>query len=372
VRITAIEAIPYAVPYSRPPRFASGAVETADNVLVRIHTDEGIVGHAEAQPRPYTYGETQASIIAVIRDWLAPALTGVDPLATELVHARCRQVRGNEVARGSLDLAVWDIVGKAVEQPCRVLLGGYAHDAAAAYMVSFGEPAEMAEAAVAAYEQYGIRTFKVKVGREVALDLAACAAVRNALPDAELYVDANRGWTYGDAVRAGEGLTELGVLAVEEPIAIDDRAGRLRLAKRWSVPIIGDESCISLFHAARALEEGAVRTVSIKTARTGFTESRWILGLCLGTATPVVLGSQYEGSAGALATASFAAAFAETADRPAEVSNVIDLADDIVAEPIEIRDGRVAPPDTPGLGIEIDEAKLAHYRVDDRRVLASA
>ena len=81
---------------------------------------------------------------------------------------------------------------------------------------------------------------------------------------------------------------ELGVRAIEEPISVDDRAGRLRLAERWAVPLGGDESCISLAHVDRALEEGAVRVVSIKTARTGFTESRRILDLCLARNVPVV------------------------------------------------------------------------------------
>jgi L-alanine-DL-glutamate epimerase-like enolase superfamily enzyme len=102
----------------------------------------------------------------------------------------------------------------------------------------------------------------------------------------------------------------------------------------------------------------------VKVARTGFTESRRILGLCLGRAVPVVVGSQYEGGIGALATVAFASAFAATAPRPAEASNFLDLADDLLVEPPEIRDGRMAPRPLPGLGIEIDEDRLEHYRLD--------
>ena len=175
-----------------------------------------------------------------------------------------------------------------------------------------------------------MRTFKVKVGRAPELDVAATRAIREALPDADLYVDANRGWSYDDALRAGDELIALGVRAIEEPISVDDRAGRLRLAERWPVPLAGDESCISLAHVDRALEEGAVRAVSIKTARTGFTESRRILDLCLARTSPVVVGSQYEGAIGAPATIAFAAAFAATAAQPAEITNFLDLADDLV------------------------------------------
>ena len=112
MRITALEAIPFAVPYRRAPEFASGSVSNADNVLVRVHTDAGLVGQAEAQPRPYTYGETQASIVEAVSGALNEALAGVDPLRLELVAERCAGVARNYVARGAVDLAVWDLVGQ--------------------------------------------------------------------------------------------------------------------------------------------------------------------------------------------------------------------------------------------------------------------
>ncbi len=364
VRITAVGAIPFALPYVRSPRFASGAVTTADNVLVRVHTDAGLVGQAEAQPRPYTYGETQASIVDAVAGTLAEALIGLDPLRLEVIAERCARVAGNYVARGAVDLAVWDLAGQLLGCPCHTLLGAFADDVAAAHMVSLGAPEEMAEDAIAIHERYGVGTFKVKVGREPSLDIAATRAIREALPDADLYVDANRGWSYEDAVVAGDALAELGVRAIEEPISVDDRAGRLRLAERWEVPLAGDESCISLAHVDRALEEGAVRVVSIKTARTGFTESRRILDLCLARNVPTIVGSQYEGAIGTTATLTFAAAFAATASRPAEITNFLDLGDDLVVAAPAIRNGRAAVPSTPGLGIEIDEDRLERYRVD--------
>ena len=364
VRITGVEAIPFALPYRRPPKFASGEVTAADNVLVRVHTDAGLVGQAEAQPRPYTYGETQTSIVEAVGGPLSEALTGVDPLRIELVAERCAGIAGNYVARGAVDLAVWDLIGQVLNAPCHMLLGGFADDVAAAHMVSLGDPAEMAAEAVEVHERLGVTSFKVKVGRTPDVDVAAVRAVRAALPDADLYVDANRGWSYDDAVRAGAELAELGVRAIEEPISVEDRAGRLRLAEHWTVPLAGDESCISLAHVDRALEEGAVRLVSIKTARTGFTESRRILDLCLARNVGVVMGSQYEGAIGATATITFASAFAATAGRPAEITNFLDLADDLVVAGPEIRAGRAAVPTAPGLGIEIDEERLQRYRLD--------
>src|SRR5439155_26230166 len=139
-----------------------------------------------------------------------------------------------------VDLAVWDLVGQILGHPCHKLLGGFADGVAAAHTVSLAEPAAMADEAIAISDRLGVRTFKVKVGRDPALDVAAVRAIRDALPDADLYVDANRGWSYEDAVRAGDELADLGVRAIEEPISIEDRVGRLRLADSWRVPLVGD------------------------------------------------------------------------------------------------------------------------------------
>src|SRR5256885_6054071 len=315
MRISHVEAIPFVLPCQRVARFATGSRERADHVLVRVHTDDGLTGQAEAQPRPYTYGETQASIVAAVDGWLSRRLAGVDALATELAAERCAALKGNFVARAAVDLAIWDLVGKILGRPCRELLGAYAPDVAAAHMISYGTPAAMAHEAVEFHERFGIGTFKIKVGRDVDTDVTACRLIRDALPTAELYVDANRGWSFEQALRAADALAELGIRAIEEPIALDDRLGRQRLAARRALPLIGDESCISLAHTTRELDDGAVGMVSLKVGRTGYTESRRIVGLCLARGVPIVVGSQYEGGMGALATAQFAPALAATAMR---------------------------------------------------------
>jgi L-alanine-DL-glutamate epimerase-like enolase superfamily enzyme len=363
-RIIDVEAIPFALPYRTPPRFASGAVEHADNVLVRVHTDIGLVGEAEAQPRPYTYGETQASIVAAVRDWYRPRLVGLHPGARERALHATAGLAGNHCARGAIDLALWDLLGKLLDVPCSALLGAFADRVAVAHMVSFDVPDAMAAEAVAMYEQHGITAFKVKVGREPDLDVAAVRAIRDALPGADLYVDANRGWTLEQAIRAGDPLLELGVSAIEEPIAKEDLRGRALLAARWAVPLAGDESCTSLDAVRAAIAQGAVGQVSIKTARTGFSESRDVLALCRAHRVPAVVGSQYEGALGAAASIAFGAAFAETATRPVEASSFLDLAADLVPEPPRIAGGHVAVPTGPGLGVTVDEDVLRAHRTD--------
>ncbi|WTE39971.1 hypothetical protein OH768_06060 [Streptomyces sp. NBC_01622] len=196
------------VPYRKPLKFASGEARTADHVLVRLHTDEGLTGTAEAPPRPYTYGETQESIVAVI------------------------------------DMALWDILGQAAGIPVSGLLGGYTDRMRVSHMVGLAPAAAMVTEAERIRDTYGVTTFEVKVGRRpYTEDVAACRALREALgPDVELYIDGNRGWTASESARALREMADLGLTFTEELCPADDVLGRRWLVARSPVPFIADES----------------------------------------------------------------------------------------------------------------------------------
>jgi L-alanine-DL-glutamate epimerase-like enolase superfamily enzyme len=110
MKIVQIEAIPFAIPYRKPLRFASGEVHVADHVLVRVHSDDGLIGVAEAPPRPYTCGETEESIVAVIEKIFAPELVGLSVLERYVIHARVDRTLGNPSAKA--DMAAWDTLGR--------------------------------------------------------------------------------------------------------------------------------------------------------------------------------------------------------------------------------------------------------------------
>ena len=141
MKITALEAIPYAIPYTHPLKFASGEVHTADHILVRVHTDEGIIGVADAPPRPYTYGETQTSIKTVIEEVFAPQVIGMSPFDREKVHAVMHRTIHNQVAKGAVDIALWDVIGIALATPVHQLLGGWTDSMRVSHMLGF-KPAE--------------------------------------------------------------------------------------------------------------------------------------------------------------------------------------------------------------------------------------
>lgn len=365
MKITAVETVPYSIPYRHPLVFATGELRSADHVLVRVHTDEGLIGIGEAVARPMIYGESQASIVAAIRAWCGPALVGLDPFAVETAHDTLAQVVANNTAKAALDIALHDIRGKAVGQPLWRLLGGTSRRMRVTRMLTMGEPTEVADEARAAAEQEGITAFKVKVGVDLRTDAARVVAVRRAVgDDATIYVDANHGYTAEQAFEALEAIRECRLELVEEPSPADDRIGRLRLAQRLDLPIMADESAATLADATRELSTGAARAVSIKTTRTGFTESARILAVARALGARALLGNQGDSMIGTAAALAFGVAHTWIAREPGELDFFTLLTDQLVQQPLSVRDGALEPTDQPGIGVAIDDEKLTRYRVD--------
>jgi L-Ala-D/L-Glu epimerase len=366
MKVTQVEAIPFAIPYRKPLRFASGEVHVAEHVLVRVHTDDGVVGVAEAPPRPFTYGETQAGVLAVIDQILAPQVVGLPLLERETMHARMNRTVGNPVAKASIDMAVWDALGRTLGLPVTELLGGYTDRMWVSHMLGFAEPAAVVAEAERMRATYGITTFKVKVGRTpYRLDTAVVRALREGLGDeVELYVDGNRGWTASESARAMREMGDLGLTFAEELCPADDVIGRRWLVSQLDLPFIADESAVTPADVTREILGRSATAVSIKTARTGFTGSRRVHHLAEGLGVEVVMGNQIDGQVGSLCTVAFGAAYELTSRRAGELSNFLDMRDDLLTEPLEIRDGQLAIRPGAGLGLEIDPDKLAHYRQD--------
>ncbi|OZE33622.1 enolase, partial [Rhodococcus sp. 05-2254-6] len=275
MKIVAVEAIPYSIPYVKPLKFASGEVHAADHVLVRVHTDDGIVGTADAPPRPFTYGETQRGIVAVVESLFTPAVLGLTLLDREVIRSRLTRTVGNPVAKAAIDMAVWDALGRTLDLSVTEMLGGYTDRMRVSHMLGFDTPAAMVDEATRMRETYGIEVFKIKVGRRpVALDTAVVRALREGLgEDVELYVDGNRGWTAAESARAMKDMADLGLTLAEELCPADDVLGRRWLVQQLDVPFVADESATTPAEVTREILGGSATAVSIKTARTGFTDS---------------------------------------------------------------------------------------------------
>jgi L-alanine-DL-glutamate epimerase-like enolase superfamily enzyme len=363
MKITRIDATPFNLPFAKPVTFAAGSLAVNENVLVEVHTDEGLVGRAEAPSRPFFYGESQKSMVAAIEKWFGPQLIGKDPFAVEAMWAGFAAIEHNNTVKGALDIAMHDIMGQALGISCHRMLGGWGREARVTYVCGYGPPESMADEAEKLAGSHGITSFKLKVGLNPSQDAAMLRTMRKRLPSATLYVDGNQGLTSQDAMRVLAVAADVGVVWAEEPCHKDDRAGRRRIAEHGATPILGDESCRTPEEVAREIADGAIHLVSIKTARTGFRQSRDILALCLANRIRPMVGSQGDSGVGVLSGLHFCVAHKATQSLPAELCFHLNLAGDILAEPLQVRGGLLKAGDAPGLGLAIDRKKLETFRV---------
>jgi len=366
MKITDIRTVPFVLPYEKPFEMATGVITEAAHVLIAVDTDDGVTGYAEAVSRPMIYGESQRSIVSAIEEWFRPALVGSDPLQIEAAQKALRAVAANETTKGALDIALHDIMAKSLGMPVWRLLGASSPSLRITRMLSMGSPEEVAAEAEDAASSLGVSSFKIKVDADVELGSRVVHAVRRAVgEEATIYVDANQSLAAETAIRFARMVEDARLTYFEEPVPATDFSGRSRLAGSTSVPILVDESSRTVEEAGLQFVHGSARAVSIKTARTGYTESRRILGLVRGLHGRAVIGSQGDSAIGAITSASLGAADSMTSGEPAELDYFLGLTDQIVTEPPSIRDGRMEINQTvPGTGVDIDADKLAFYRND--------
>ncbi|MBT2473650.1 enolase [Microbacterium sp. ISL-103] len=365
VKITAIEAIPTTIGYHHAIEASSGVLRAAEHVLIRVRTDEGVVGVGEAASRSFVYGESQESIVAAVKKWIEPALVGADPFAVNVHQQDLAWLAGNNTARGATDIALHDLRGKLLGIPSWRLLGGMKRDIPVTRILSMGSPEEVAVEARDARSQWGITSFKVKVGTGIDADVERVASVRRAVgDDAYIYVDANHGYTAESAIALMGELGAVGVNLVEEPSPAEDRIGRRRFAVHTAATIMADESAPDLNSTVREILDGEARAISVKTTRTGFTESTQVVAAAVALGARTLIGSQADGMIGAAAALAFASAFPSLAREPAELEYYSTLTDTLTVHPLVVRAGTLTPSDAPGIGVEIDELKLRRYRID--------
>jgi L-alanine-DL-glutamate epimerase-like enolase superfamily enzyme len=159
-------------------------------------------------------------------------------------------------------------------------------------------------------------------------------------------------------------MADLDLTMAEELSPADDVLGRRWLTAQTTVPTVADESVPTPGDVTRELLAGAATMISIKTARTGFSTSQRILHQCEGLGAEVVIGNQIDGQIGTACSVAFGAAHRSSSRRAGELSNFLDMSDDLLTEPLGISGGELVVRPGPGIGIEIDPDKLAHYRRD--------
>lgn len=384
MKITAIEVFPFRLKPRRDFKWAGLREDLGGFVAVKIETDEGLIGWGEATPLPdwggaagRRSGETQATVVAIIRNVIAPVLTGADPTAiTAARKAMDHAVIGNSYAKCAIDIALHDIWGKSVGLPVYKLLGGAVRDCVpVSHMVGLMGDREALEEAIGAAAD-GLKALQIKGGVDAERDIRLIGELRRALgPDIMLRLDANQG--YRDARNAStivSRLHEAGANAVEQPAA--NLPSMIEVTRQSPIPIMADESCWDVVDAIELAGSRGTDWFSIYLAKAGGIYGATKVGAVADAMNiRCDINGSIESAIGNAANIHFALAApsvdlacvipvnAPTGTHPYKIGGNYYL-DDVVTEPFAVRDGALLPLDRPGLGIEIDEGKLAHYRED--------
>lgn len=368
MKIKTVEAIPLAAELDTPVRMPNQVVRWFYTTLVRITTDDGITGIGECTVRmsPRT---TQS----IVEDLLAPVLIGEDPLDTEgLWQKMFRTMRGRGHSRGffleaisGVDMALWDILGRRYQLPIGKLMGGMGRTEVPAYAssVMLDTTSVMVDRAVRLVES-GFRAIKVKTGLGPEQDKENMRRIRQAVGwDIHLMADANSAYCAADAVLVGRALEELQVLWLEEPVPPDDLVGYRRLREKLDIRLAAGESEFTAYGIRELVTADCIDIVQPDVSRAGgYTECRRIAHLA------DIFGKKYAPHTGfsssvcvfgSLQLASWATNLDSyeymLLDNP--LQHILDQ------ELPKVKNGRIAIPQGPGLGAELDMESVNKFRI---------
>ena len=376
MKITAVHVDTLELAMEEPFVSASSALAIGPCDVVWVETDEGLIGIGEACPAYEFTGDTLWTVQDVIGEYLGPAVIGKDPFQLEAItHCWERELYtvGNQAARAGLEMALWDLQGKALGRPLYDLLGGRTRDGLTEVIAwGWDEPDTLA-AKTRAMRAEGITVFKIKVGDLPERDEQRVAAVREAAgAQARITVDANQGWWDAKtAVRAIKLLEPYDIEFVEQPVRMDDLEAARWVRDRVDVPIALDESVRGPREALAAVKAGACDIVVVKLMKTGgILNALKVNAIAEAAGATIMVGNMGESSLGLAAHFHVNVALANAvhcdADlpwRPGGCTHDIG-----VGLGVELRDGvsTVTLPDGPGLGVALDEDNVERQRVARR------
>ncbi len=376
MKITAVHVDTLELRYSEPFVIASSALSVGPCDLVRVETDEGLIGLGEACPAYEFTGETLWTVQDVIGEYLGPSVVGRDPFQLEAIRRGWERelfTVGNQAARAGLEMALWDLQGKALGRPLCDLIGGRSRDGLTEVVALGWDAPEGLARKTRALRSESVTVFKIKVGDAPERDEERVAAVREAAgPDARITVDANQGWWDArTAVRAIKLLEPYGIELVEQPVRMDDLEAARFVRERVDTPIALDESIRGPREALAAARAGACDIFVVKLMKTGgILDALKVNAIAEAAGITIMMGNMGESSLGLAAhfhvNIALANAVHGDADLPWREGGLeLDLGSGLTAV---VRDGvsTVLVPEGPGLGIALDEQAVAAQRVTRR------
>lgn len=374
MKITAITAIPlsFRLPEGKTVTMGIGSTTKRDTIIVRVETSTGIIGYGEAHP-----GRSPGAVVSLIHNTLAPMLIGMQATDCVGVWQRVHRMQlsshgvgsGASLGLSGIDMALWDIRGKAANMPLYELLGGSKKRIPAyAGGISLGyQPKESLAEEAQEYVSQGYKAVKLRLGDSARADIERVRHVRKVLGEGiDILTDANTGYTISDARKVLPVLAEIQAGWLEEPFASSDFHSYREAAKITPlVPLAAGENHYGRFEFAQLLEAGAVQIWQPDLSKCGgITEGLRIAAMASAYRIPMNTHSSATGINHA-ATIHFAAAIDNAGYFEACVSKFNPLRD-MFGPVFEIgADGCVEPLDKPGIGLEIDESLFAQYPLID-------
>ncbi|MEM8706216.1 MAG: mandelate racemase/muconate lactonizing enzyme family protein [Actinomycetota bacterium] len=339
-------------------QMALSEVDALDCTVVELVTDAGLIGYGETTPLGPTYQEQHAAGARAAIATIAPALIGLDPRRTNLVYERMDQaLNGHRYAKSAIDVACWDLTGKAYEERVCDLLGGTERKSVPSYYGVM--PATVARTADAARkrEAEGYPRIQVKAGgRPLAEDIETVRAVAEALsPATKLLVDPNRGWTGRDTLEFSVACRDV-PLTIEQPCRTYDE--HRRIADKLHHPLFLDESTVDIATIVRAVADGVAQGFGMKLSRVGgLTPLRTVRDLCVELGVPLTIDDTWGGDLTAAATVHMGATVPEPFYEGTWISHPYQKrAYGCLTTPVRHKGGHIPLPKGVGLGVEPDLA----------------
>lgn len=369
MKITRLETIPVCVPLKAglTTKTAHGEHVVSRYVIVRLHTDAGPIGLGEATLAPRWTGETSESCVAILRDLVEPAIVGQNPFdINRLRQTIDRAVKLNPFTKAAVEMALWDVLGRATGQPVYRFLGGKVRDAAPIKMVVGAFPPTDAARLARRFLEWGAACLKVKVGLNVDDDVARVRAVRDvAGAGVSLTIDGNCGWSLADARRALRLLEDCDLVCAEQPIAAGDPQAWAELRRHATVPLMADESVFTLADAWQLAAHRAVDVLSVYPGKHGgIAGTVEIVHVAQAAGMACAIGGNLELGIGTAAMLHVAASLRQVDSErfPADAIGPLYHECDLLVRPLQLGPKVALIPDGPGLGVELDLEKLARWR----------
>jgi muconate cycloisomerase len=337
-------------------------------VRVKMTDADGHVGWGAAGPSRRWSAETVESCATSIREYLAPALIGLDVFDIAGAHSRMNGEiapgldPGQPIAKCALDLALHDLLCKRLGIPLQSWLGAKRQDhVRLARLVSAATP-EQAATITRDGVADGYQGFKLKVGHDKSLDLDIARAVVEAAAGAYVWVDANQGYTLDEALRFARGFERLGITLFEQPVPMSDVSAMKRLLGATGMTIGLDEAAIGIPFVIELIRREAVECLAIKVSKVGgIHHARQLCDLALNAGLKLIGSGLQDAPIGFAASVHLFAAYG--IDLPVDLNGPQFIAEDYLRQPLAFEGQTVTVPQGPGLGIEIDEDKVRAWRL---------